>query len=66
MLKYFSVLYAGHVLEGDGIGFDGVPANDRWYTNERCARDTTLMMDGRSWASVPCPWRLVARRRGGS
>src|SRR5215471_10590748 len=37
MLKYFSTLYAGHVLEGDGIGFDGQPANDRWYSNERCA-----------------------------
>ena len=29
MLKYFSVLYAGHVLEGDGIGFEGTPANAR-------------------------------------
>jgi hypothetical protein len=29
MLKYFSVLYAGHVLEGAGIGFAGIPANDR-------------------------------------
>jgi alkanesulfonate monooxygenase SsuD/methylene tetrahydromethanopterin reductase-like flavin-dependent oxidoreductase (luciferase family) len=38
MLKYFSTLYAGHVLEGDGIGFDGTPANDRWYSNERCAQ----------------------------
>jgi len=37
MLKYFSTLYAGHVLEGDGVGFDGTPANDRWYSNERCA-----------------------------
>jgi hypothetical protein len=30
MIKYFSVLYAGHVLEGDGIGFAGTPANERW------------------------------------
>ena len=29
MIKYFSTLYAGHVLEGDGIGFDGTSANDR-------------------------------------
>jgi hypothetical protein len=26
MLKSFSVLYAGHILEGEGIGFGGVPA----------------------------------------
>jgi alkanesulfonate monooxygenase SsuD/methylene tetrahydromethanopterin reductase-like flavin-dependent oxidoreductase (luciferase family) len=38
MLKYFSVLYAGHVLEGDGIGFDGIPANDRRYSNDECVR----------------------------
>jgi alkanesulfonate monooxygenase SsuD/methylene tetrahydromethanopterin reductase-like flavin-dependent oxidoreductase (luciferase family) len=37
MIKYFSTLYAGHVLEGDGIGFDGTPANDRRYSNERYA-----------------------------
>ena len=33
-----AVLYAGHVLEGDGTGFDGVPANDRRYTHEQCVR----------------------------
>lgn len=38
MIKYFSALYAGHVLEGDGIGFGGTPANDRWYPNERFVR----------------------------
>jgi alkanesulfonate monooxygenase SsuD/methylene tetrahydromethanopterin reductase-like flavin-dependent oxidoreductase (luciferase family) len=38
MIKYFSALYAGHVLEGDGIGFDGTPANERWYPNERFVR----------------------------
>jgi alkanesulfonate monooxygenase SsuD/methylene tetrahydromethanopterin reductase-like flavin-dependent oxidoreductase (luciferase family) len=38
MIKYFSVLYAGHVLEGDGIGFDGTPANERWYANEQFMR----------------------------
>ena len=37
MIQTFSTLYAGHVLEGDGIGFDGVPANDRWYDNDRLA-----------------------------
>ena len=35
MIKTFSTLYAGHVIEGDGVGFDGIPANDRWYPNER-------------------------------
>jgi alkanesulfonate monooxygenase SsuD/methylene tetrahydromethanopterin reductase-like flavin-dependent oxidoreductase (luciferase family) len=35
MLKSFSTLYAGHVLEGDGIGFAGTPANDRRYANDR-------------------------------
>jgi alkanesulfonate monooxygenase SsuD/methylene tetrahydromethanopterin reductase-like flavin-dependent oxidoreductase (luciferase family) len=38
MIKHFSVLYAGHVLEGDHIGFDGTPANERRYANERLAR----------------------------
>lgn len=38
MIKYFSALYAGHVIEGDGIGLDGTPANDRWYPNERFVR----------------------------
>jgi alkanesulfonate monooxygenase SsuD/methylene tetrahydromethanopterin reductase-like flavin-dependent oxidoreductase (luciferase family) len=38
MLKYFSALYAGHVLEGDGIGFEGIPANDRRYSNEEFVR----------------------------
>ena len=38
MIKSFSVLYAGHVLEGDGVGFDGIPANDRWYPNDRLSQ----------------------------
>ena len=45
MLKYVSVLYAGHVLEGEGIGFNGIPANDRWYANERCARAFAIARD---------------------
>jgi alkanesulfonate monooxygenase SsuD/methylene tetrahydromethanopterin reductase-like flavin-dependent oxidoreductase (luciferase family) len=45
MLKHFSVLYAGHVLEGDGIGFDGVPANDRRYANEQLARAFHISAD---------------------
>ena len=35
MIKRFSTLYAGGVLEGDGIGFDGIPADDRLYDNDR-------------------------------
>lgn len=35
MIKSFSTLYAGHVLEGEGVGFAGTPANDRRYANER-------------------------------
>ena len=51
MIKDFSVLYAGHVLEGDGIGFDGIPANDRWYDNDRLsmamdiARQAAVFLD---------------------
>src|SRR5262249_62372479 len=37
MIKYFSALYAGHVLEGDSIGFAGTPLDDRRYPNERLA-----------------------------
>src|SRR2546427_12138317 len=37
MIKYFSALYAGHVLEGDAIGFSGTPLDDRRYSNERLA-----------------------------
>jgi alkanesulfonate monooxygenase SsuD/methylene tetrahydromethanopterin reductase-like flavin-dependent oxidoreductase (luciferase family) len=45
MLKSFSVLYAGHVLEGDGIGFAGIPANDRWYPNEHLARAFDISLE---------------------
>jgi alkanesulfonate monooxygenase SsuD/methylene tetrahydromethanopterin reductase-like flavin-dependent oxidoreductase (luciferase family) len=38
MIKSFSTLYAGHVLEGEGIGFGGTPHDDRWYSNERLAQ----------------------------
>ena len=37
MIKSFSAIYAGHVLEGEGIGFDRIPNDDRWYSNERLA-----------------------------
>ena len=36
MFKNFSASYAGHVVD-DNLGFDGTPANDRWYPNEKLA-----------------------------
>jgi hypothetical protein len=42
MLKYFSVLYAGHVLEGDGIDFDGVPANTSYGRQLQLGQNLTL------------------------
>jgi alkanesulfonate monooxygenase SsuD/methylene tetrahydromethanopterin reductase-like flavin-dependent oxidoreductase (luciferase family) len=45
MLKSFSVLYAGHILEGEGIGFGGVPANDRRFTNDQCVRALHISAD---------------------
>ena len=51
MIKSFSVLYAGHVLEGEGVGFDGTPHDDRWYSNERLitvfdtARETAQLLE---------------------
>jgi alkanesulfonate monooxygenase SsuD/methylene tetrahydromethanopterin reductase-like flavin-dependent oxidoreductase (luciferase family) len=45
MLKYFSVLYAGHILEGEGIGFEGIPANDRKYANDQVVRAFDIAQD---------------------
>jgi hypothetical protein len=45
MLKSFSVLYAGHILEGEGIGFGGMPANDRRFTNDQCVRALHISAD---------------------
>ena len=42
MLKYFFVMYAGHVLEGDGIGFDGVPANASYRRQLQLRQNLTL------------------------
>jgi alkanesulfonate monooxygenase SsuD/methylene tetrahydromethanopterin reductase-like flavin-dependent oxidoreductase (luciferase family) len=36
MIRSFSASYAGHVVD-DHLGFQGTPANDRWYSNERLA-----------------------------
>ena len=51
MIKSFSALYAGHVLEGEDIGFAGTPHDDRWYSNERLievfdiAKESAIFMD---------------------
>jgi alkanesulfonate monooxygenase SsuD/methylene tetrahydromethanopterin reductase-like flavin-dependent oxidoreductase (luciferase family) len=51
LITQFSALYAGHVLEGEGIGFNGTPHDDRWYSNERLAeafeiaKDSAILMD---------------------
>ena len=51
MIKSFSALYAGHVLEGEDIGLSGTPHDDRWYSNERLisvfdiAKDAAIFMD---------------------
>ena len=36
MIRGFSASYAGHVVD-DHLGFQGTPANDRWYTNDKLA-----------------------------
>ena len=36
MLRGFSASYAGHIVE-DSLGFQGTPANDRWYPNAKLA-----------------------------
>ena len=51
MIKSFSALYAGHVLEGEDIGFSGTPHDDRWYSNDRLievfdiAKESAIFMD---------------------
>ena len=37
MFRNFSASYAGHVVD-DNLGFQGTPANDRRYSNERLAQ----------------------------
>ena len=51
MITQFSALYAGHILEGANIAFNGTPHDDRLYPNERLievfdiAKQTAIMMD---------------------
>jgi alkanesulfonate monooxygenase SsuD/methylene tetrahydromethanopterin reductase-like flavin-dependent oxidoreductase (luciferase family) len=51
MIKSFSALYAGHVLDGEGIGYSGTPHDDRRYSNDRLskafdiARESAIFME---------------------
>lgn len=45
MIRYFSVLYAGHVLEGEAIGLAGTPHDDRFYDNDRLALSFDIAKD---------------------
>ena len=51
MIKSFSALYAGHVLEGEAIGFGGTPHDDRRYSNDRLiqafdiAREAAILLE---------------------
>ena len=44
MFTNFSASYAGHVVD-DNIGFDGTPANDRWYSNEQLVETYDWALD---------------------
>jgi alkanesulfonate monooxygenase SsuD/methylene tetrahydromethanopterin reductase-like flavin-dependent oxidoreductase (luciferase family) len=44
MIKGFSASYAGHVVD-DNLGFQGTPANDRWYPNEKLAEAFDWALD---------------------
>ena len=37
MFRNFSASYAGHIVD-DNLGFEGTPANDRRYSNEKLAQ----------------------------
>ena len=59
MLKYFSTLYARHVLEGDGIGFEGQPTTAGIATNAVCKPSTSpgrLPRVWKSWTTTSCGW----------
>ena len=44
MFRSFSASYAGHVVD-DNLGFNGTPANDRWYPNEKLAEAFDWALD---------------------
>jgi len=44
MIRGFSASYAGHIVDDD-LGFEGTPANDRWYPNEKLAQAFDWALD---------------------
>ena len=44
MIRSFSASYAGHVVD-DNLGFEGTPANDRAYSNDRLAEAFDWALD---------------------
>ena len=44
MIRNFSASYAGHVVD-ENIGLEGMPANDRWYTNEQLIESYDWALD---------------------
>ena len=44
MIRSFSASYAGHVVD-DNLGFQGTPANDRTYSNERLSQAFDWALD---------------------
>ena len=44
MLRGFSASYAGHIVD-DRLGFQGPPANDRWYPNAKLAEALDWAVD---------------------
>ena len=44
MIRSFSASYAGHVVD-DNLGFQGTPANDRTYSNERLSEAFDWALD---------------------
>ena len=44
MLRGFSASYAGHIVD-DHLGFQGTPANDRWYPNDKLAETFDWAVD---------------------
>ena len=48
MLRSFSASYAGHIVD-DPLGFQGTPANDRWYPNAKLAEAFDWAVEPRCW-----------------
>jgi alkanesulfonate monooxygenase SsuD/methylene tetrahydromethanopterin reductase-like flavin-dependent oxidoreductase (luciferase family) len=57
MIKSFGVQYAGYI-DMEQVGYDGIPANDRWFPNERLievfanARDLAQLLERLGYDSL--------------